>query len=126
MVRDDIIEYSPDAHHSEAEGAKIRKKIYFVTFLLSFITILEVAVGIAFGRGSVEGMTWSIIKWSYIILTLIKAGYIVMVFMHLGDERKLTRYCVLVPYTLFISYLIFICLNESTYINSILTLFGAR
>lgn len=126
MLRDDVIEYSLHAHHSEEEGAKIRKKIYFVTFLLSAITIVEVIVGIMFGRGSVGDVTWTAIKWSYIILTLIKAGYIVMVFMHLGDERKATKYVILIPYALFIGYLIFIALNESTFINNVLTAIGAR
>ena len=48
MVRDDIIEYSLHAHHSEEDGKKIRKKIWMVTAILSIITILEVGVGIAF------------------------------------------------------------------------------
>jgi cytochrome c oxidase subunit 4 len=46
-------------------------------------------------------------------LTLLKAGYIVMVFMHLGDERKWLRNVILIPYTLFILYLIFIALWEA-------------
>jgi hypothetical protein len=33
MERDDVIEYSLEAHHSEEHGKKIRKKIYFVTIL---------------------------------------------------------------------------------------------
>jgi len=32
--------------------------------------------------------------------------------MHLGDERKGLRYVILVPYILFILYLMFICLWE--------------
>ena len=44
MERDDIIEYSLHAHHSEEEGKKIRKKIFFVTALLSIITAVEVAM----------------------------------------------------------------------------------
>lgn len=126
MERDDIIEYSLDVHHSAEEGAKIRKKIFFVTFLLSAITILEVAVGVMFGRGTVSDLTWTMIKWFYIILTLVKAGYIVLVFMHLGEERKSTKYVILAPYALFITYLIFICINESNYINSILSQIGVQ
>ena len=34
------------------------------------------------------------IKWAFIILTLVKAGYIVLSFMHLGDERKNFRYMI--------------------------------
>ena len=53
MVRDDIIEYSLDGHHSEEAGKKIRKKIWLVTAILSIITILEVAVGIMWPKQSV-------------------------------------------------------------------------
>ncbi len=106
MVRDDIIEYSLDGHHSEEDGKKIRKKIWMVTAILSIITFVEVMVGAMYPK-DVAGDAWVFIKWGYIILTVIKAGYIVMVFMHLGDERKAFKMMVLVPYLVFILYLIF-------------------
>lgn len=109
MERDDIIEYSLDAHHSEEQGAKIRKKIWFVTALLTVITAVEVALGAYIKQGS---GAWPFVKWSFIIMTLLKAGYIVMVFMHLGDERKGLRSVILVPYFIFMLYLIFIALWE--------------
>lgn len=121
MERDDLIvndQYALDAHHSEEAGVKIRKKIVFVTALLTAITIFEVVVGI-FSSG-LEGWKWEIIKWLFISLTLVKAGYIVLVFMHLGDERKNLKYVILVPYALFILYLIFIGLVEADYINGVM------
>ncbi len=118
MVRDDIIEYSLHAHHSEEEGKKVRRKIWVVTAILSLITIIEVVVGKYFPKDAVGGVTWEIIKYSYIILTVIKAGYIILVFMHLGDETKGLKYMVLVPYILFILYLIFIVLTEASYIGN--------
>ena len=114
MERDDLIvndSYALNAHHSEEEGVKIRKKILFVTVLLTVITAVEVAMGIIFKRA--ETFTWETIKWSFIILTLVKAGYIVMIFMHLGDERKNLRNTILIPYLVFIIYLIFIALTEA-------------
>ena len=114
MERDDLIvndSYALNAHHNEEEGVKIRKKIAFVTILLTAITAVEVAMGIIFKRA--ETFTWETIKWSFIVLTLVKAGYIVMVFMHLGDERKNLRYTILTPYLVFILYLIYICLTEA-------------
>ena len=114
MERDDLIvndSYALNAHHSEEEGVKIRKKIVFVTVLLTLITAVEVAMGIIFKRA--ETFTWETIKWSFIFLTLVKAGYIVMIFMHLGDERKNLRNTILVPYLVFIIYLIFIALTEA-------------
>ncbi len=120
MERDDIIEYSPDQVHGEEEGRKIRKKIWMVTLILSVITIVEVMVGVYFGRGTVSDGAWLGIKIFYIVLTLVKAGYIVLTFMHLGDERKNARNVILYPYILFIAYLIFIALTESSYINDML------
>ena len=118
MERDDIIEYSLDTHHDEEAGKKIRKKIYFVTVLLSVVTAIEVAMGIIWGKAHIDtdGMGWLTIKSIFIILTLLKAGYIVMVFMHLGDERKSLRNVILIPYVLFIGYLFFILLVESSFI----------
>ena len=112
MERDDIIEYSLDNHHNEEQGKKIRKKIYFVTALLSVVTIIEVAMGIIWGKAhiDVDGAGWLTIKSIFIILTMLKAAYIVMTFMHLGDERKSLRNIILIPYFIFIAYLIFILL----------------
>ena len=102
MERDDIIEYSLDAHHSEEQGKKIRRKIWVVTAILTVITLVEVVVGMYFGRSLTHGMTWQTIKWGYVALTLVKAGYIVLVFMHLGDEIRNMKLTILVPLLLFI------------------------
>ncbi len=117
MVRDDIIEYSLHAHHSEEEGKKVRKKIWKVTAILSIITTVEVLVGAFFPKDSVGDITWEIIKWGYILLTVVKAAYIVLIFMHLGDESKTLKYMILVPYIIFILYLIFIVVMEARYIG---------
>lgn len=114
MERDDLIvndSYSLNAHHSEEAGVKIRKKIIFVTVLLTAITVFEVFLGVYIKRNS---DFWTLTKWVFIILTLLKAGYIVMSFMHLGEERKNLRNVILIPYFLFIGYLIFIALYEGT------------
>lgn len=118
MERDDIYEYSLDTHHSEEEGVKIRKKIVFVTVLLTIITGVEVAMG-AYIKQSSE--MWVYVKWAFILMTLVKAGYIVMVFMHLGDERKILRNVILIPYAIFVIYLIFICLWEALAVGEIWT-----
>ncbi|CAG5077837.1 cytochrome C oxidase subunit IV family protein [Parvicella tangerina] len=125
MERDDLIrdnEYSLSANHDEAHGKEIRKTIWFVTGLLTLITVVEVLVGAfikQYDEGTVAGYWW-IVKYSFIALTLVKAGYIVLKFMHLGDETKSFKYVLLVPYFIFIAYLIFILLTESTYWNGIL------
>ncbi len=116
MERDDVIEYSLDAHHSEEEGKKIRKKIWMVTAILSVVTFVEVMMGVFLSKtaiGDSAGL-WATVKLAYVILTIVKAGYIVMIFMHLGDERKPLRWLILAPYALFIIYLLFILLTEAT------------
>ena len=120
MLRDDIIEYSLDAHHDEDTGAKLRKKIWQVTFILTFITAIEVALGSMIKQSSDY---WMIIKWLFIGLTLVKAGCIVLSFMHLGDERKGLKYVILIPYFIFILYLIFVLITEGNAIFANLTEF---
>lgn len=110
MERDDLIEYSLHAHHSEEKGKIIRKKIWMVTLLLTIITVVEVFTGAFIKQSS---WVWPFVKWGFIILTVFKASYIVLVFMHLGDEKKSLRYMILIPYFLFILYLIFIALWEA-------------
>ena len=121
MLRDDVIEYSLDAHHSEEQGKKIRAKIWKVTALLTIITIIEVALGAIIKQGS---GAWPFVKWSFIIMTLLKAGYIVMVFMHLGDERKGLRSVILLPYFIFMAYLIFIVLYEGAAVGETWATYG--
>lgn len=121
MERDDLIvndSYSVQANHSEEAGKSIRKKIVFVTILLTVITIIEVALGIFIKQGTTM---WPVVKWSFIAMTLVKAGYIVAVFMHLGDERKSLRYTILLPYALFILYLLYIAITESNHLNMLWT-----
>ncbi|HET6243198.1 MAG: cytochrome C oxidase subunit IV family protein [Bacteroidetes bacterium] len=121
MKRDDIIEYSLDAHHSEEEGVKKRKKIWQIFWILLIVTIVEVTLGLMFSRD--PGMK-TFLFVTFITLTLVKAGYIVMSYMHLGDEVKSLRITILGPFLFFIFYLIFISLIEATYIFQIDKLFG--
>ena len=117
MERDDIIEYSLDAHHSEEDGRKIRRKIWMVTGLLAVVTAIEVALG-AYWKEWMPG-SWHLVKWTFVVLTLVKATYIVMTFMHLGDERRNIRAIILLPYALFILYLVFIAIFESNYVHQL-------
>ena len=125
MLRDDLDldnEYALSANHDEEHGRVLRKKIWKVTAILTAITIVEVITGGSIKQyyDGVPNDSWWMIKWGFIILTLVKAGYIVLSFMHLGDERKNFKYMILVPYTLFIVYLIFHLLTEATYWGEII------
>ena len=121
MERDDLIvndSYSVAANHDEAHGKEIRKKIWKVTIILTLITAVEVFMGIMFKRA--DTALWETVKWTFIIMTLVKAAYIVMVFMHLGDERRNLKWVILGPYMLFIAYLIWIGITESSYIYNLI------
>jgi cytochrome c oxidase subunit IV len=125
MERDDLIvndSYALNAHHNEEEGKKIRKKIYMVTIILTVITIFEIFMGVQFKRNGT--VTWETIKMLFLLLTLVKAAYIVLIFMHLGDERKNLKYVILLPYALFILYLIFIGLYEGLSVQNLNNTFG--
>ena len=115
-ARDDIYEYSLDLHHGEEEGKKIRKKFMMVLAILSMVTIVEVGMGMMWSRD--ESMA-DILKYTFIILTLVKAGYITMIFMHLGDEKKSFQCTILAPYFILIGYLIFISLTEAVYAGGV-------
>lgn len=122
MERDDLIvndRYSLESTHDEEHGKAIRKKIVFVTVLLSVITAVEVALGIFIKQNS---DFWGVVKVLFIVLTLAKAAYIVMTFMHLGDERKNLRYIILLPYGLFALYLLFILIMEGGWTDVMNTL----
>lgn len=115
MERDDVIEYSLYNHHNEEQGRKVRKTIVVTTIILTIITAIEIFIGINYSKGAMEHSNpgaWLGIKIFYIVLTLVKAGYIVLRFMHLGDEVKWLKWTIIGPYALFIIYLIFICLTE--------------
>ncbi len=120
MERDDIIEYSLGAQHSEEEGKKIRKNVWKVTTILSVITFVEVLVGILYSKTVVgDGNLWATIKLGYIILTVIKARYIILEFMHLGHERRSFKSTLLYPYLFLILYLIFIAINEALAVEGV-------
>jgi caa(3)-type oxidase subunit IV len=121
MERDDIIEYSEAVQHTDAEGKVIRKKLWKVFWILLIVTIVEVAMGIELAGIEKYAL---FLKVSFILFTIVKAGYIVMIFMHLGDEMKFLRWVVLVPYISFILYLLFICIQESNLMFSMAKIFG--
>ena len=107
MERDDLIvndSYALNSHHSEEAGVKIRKNIIKVTVILTVITIVEVLLG-AYAKKD-HSFVWDLVVFGFITMTVIKARYIVMQFMHLGDERNNIRKTILYPYIVFIIYAI--------------------
>jgi cytochrome c oxidase subunit 4 len=108
---DNYPQYELMAHHSEEEGKKKRRKLWNVFWIMLGITLIELAVG--FYNTAFSDIALKII---FIGFTIVKAGYIVLSFMHLGDEVKAFKYAVLGPFIVFILYLVFIAdLGEGTY-----------
>lgn len=111
--RDDLIvndSYAPMANHSEEAGKVIRKKIWQITFLLSALTFVEILMGVWLSDRTAT--VWPFVKWGFIIMTVAKAYFIIKVFMHLGDESPRIRRYIIIPYLIFITYMIFLYLIE--------------
>lgn len=110
---DDYPSYEHMAHHSEEEGKKARRTLWNVFWIMLAITILELVIGSMAPSHGWSGALW--LKVLFIGLTIAKAAAIVMWFMHLGHEVKFMKYVVLAPYIIFMSYAIFIILDEGVY-----------
>ncbi|HNF70973.1 MAG TPA: cytochrome C oxidase subunit IV family protein [Chitinophagaceae bacterium] len=93
-------------HHMDAKSPESKSKvknIIKVTGILTVVTIVEVGLGL---YGHSVGMPKWLINTFFILLTLFKAGYIVKVFMHLGDELKNMILTILIPLTLFFWFIL--------------------
>jgi cytochrome c oxidase subunit IV len=93
------------AHHTDVnspESKKQVKRIWKIFWILLVITVSEVVVGMFFSHAMPKGL----VNFFFLVLTLLKAGYIVSVFMHLGDELKNFLVTVLIPLSLFIWFII--------------------
>ena len=91
--------------------------IWKVFWILLVVTTVEVLLGINQPEILVENrfLGTSLLNHIFIVLTLVKAGYIVLVFMHLGFERTTFKWTILIPAFILIPYLLFILLSEGGY-----------
>lgn len=94
--------------------------IWRVFWILLFVTGFEVLLGIlkvneslpeGLVYGEFLGLAW--LTHVFIVLTIIKAAYIVMEFMHLGHEVKGLKWTILLPCIILVPYLLFILLTEA-------------
>lgn len=100
-------------HHSEEEGKKIRKMIWFVFWILLVVTTVEVTLGLFYNDWNIP---WQLVKWTFIVLTLVKGYYIVASYMHLKNEYTNFKLIVAIPYLVLGIYLIILVLIESMYL----------
>jgi len=106
--------YTGDIHNQFIEEHQVEnntKIIWRVFWLLLIVTAFE--VGIAF-----TPIPHSILVVIFIVLTIVKAYYIVAFFMHLKHENSPFRYTIVLPFIL-ILYLIVMALAEGNYLNLI-------
>ncbi len=104
--------YTGDIHNQfiEEHHTENNVKIIWKTFwILLLVTIFE--VGIAF-----TSIPHSILIVVFIVLTIVKAYYIVAFFMHLKHENSPLKYSIVLPFLL-ILYLIVMALAEGNYLN---------
>jgi cytochrome c oxidase subunit 4 len=107
--QDGFPNYETLAQHDNEAGKGVRKRLMNVFYLLLVVTLIEVVIG-WFWSETIQPATGLTKTWliiGFIMFTLLKAGYIVMTFMHLGDETKWMRWMILGPYFIFAVYLIY-------------------
>ena len=97
------------------------RQIWIVFWILFVLTTVEVLLGIfkpAFMLdNAVIGV--SLLNHTFIILTIIKAYYIVGTFMHLGHEERSLQISLVAPMWVLIPYLLFILLCEASFHGAI-------
>tara|TARA_B100000427_G_C15183873_1_gene452869 strand:- start:131 stop:448 length:318 start_codon:yes stop_codon:yes gene_type:complete len=103
-----------------AESGSTRK-IWIVFWILFVLTTIEVLLGIfkpiILTDNFLIGV--SLLNHTFILLTLVKAYYIVMTFMHLGDEKKSLQLSIIAPMWVLVPYLLFILLSEASFHGAI-------
>jgi cytochrome c oxidase subunit 4 len=104
--------HAEGAGHGEHE-TMTKKRIWRVFWILTAITSVEfvIALGIA---PHLHGGLRAMINPVYIVMTLLKAYFIVAFFMHLKFEKLDMALAIIVP-ILFIIGLILVLTNESHY-----------
>jgi len=104
--------YEYAVHHTEEEGKKTRKKIWLIFWVLLAITTVEVLLGIFWKD---MGVNWAFVKMTFIVLTILKAFYIVSEYMHLKHEKTGLKNAIIVPFVLFALYLLYHIFTEGLY-----------
>ena len=91
--------------------------IWKVFWILLGLTTFEVCLGLyrPVFLDETQFLGTKLLNHVFIILTLIKGGYIVLVFMHLGFERATLKWTILLPAFILVPYLLFIVLSEGAY-----------
>src|SRR5690606_1386267 len=104
------------SHHTDVKSPESKKqigRIWKVFWILLIVTVVEVVIGMFFSHD----MPKALVITFFLLLTLFKAGYIVSVFMHLGDEIKSFFITMMIPLTLFIWFIIAFLADGDFWLN---------
>jgi cytochrome c oxidase subunit IV len=104
--------YTGDIHNQFVEehyDPKNRSVIWRTFWILLIVTIFEVAIAFA-------PISKMILMITFIVLTIVKAYFIVAFFMHLKHEKIGFAYTIILPFVLIV-YLIGMALAEGSFLN---------
>lgn len=104
-MNQDIV--NPDAHAGHGDMVKT---IWRTFWIMLIITIVEIAIALTL-TGKLPQLA---LNSFYIVMSLLKAYYIVAVFMHLKFERKALATTILLP-VIFLLYAVVVLLVEGDY-----------
>lgn len=107
-------EHTQEHDHAVEHEGMTKKKIWRVFFYLLGITAMEFFIALYLLPKGL--LSHGIGNFIYIVLTLIKAFYIVAYFMHLKFERFAFKTSVVLVFV-FIVYFIILMLTEGSYLN---------
>lgn len=92
------------------------KKLWTVAGILGVITAFEFAVAFLVPH------EWKDIRvWTFILMTIVKAAYIVGEFMHLRHETKVLMWSILIP-IVFIVWMLVAFVYEGMSIGTVMTI----
>ncbi len=99
-------EHISHASEEKAHSGLNTKVIWKVFWILLGVTVFEVSI-------SFTGLSKDLLLYTFIVLTIVKAYYIVGYFMHMKFEAVPLQWSILLPFVLIV-YLIFIAIYEGT------------
>jgi cytochrome c oxidase subunit IV len=97
---------------TEEEGKQTRKLIWRIFWVLLAVTSVEIILGLFYKDWE---LSWSFVKSTFLLLTIVKAYLIVAYYMHLKHEKSFLIKIIIIPYVIIGGYLIALILNEGNY-----------
>jgi cytochrome c oxidase subunit IV len=107
------MEHTTDHFEHTETPADMKQQIWKTFWILLALTIVDIVL--YFILLPYHGL---LKNWTFIILGIVKAWYIVGIFMHMKFERKILMYTIILPMA-FVVFLVLLMLIEGDYTNLI-------